>query len=157
MASGSPTPDTPYASNYAEFLGAEWGTVLAACPRGMAKRVLVVDDQQYLRDVQVLLLKEAGYVATAISSGVEALARLSDLSPDLILLDMSMPVMDGRQFLAHLRDSDRWAMTPVILSSGHDIDEMEAMRAPIVEVLHKPFSDRALLERVRHMIGDAEA
>jgi twitching motility two-component system response regulator PilG len=123
----------------------------------MPKRVLVVDDQQYLRDVQVLLLKEAGYVATAIGSGVEALARLPDLSPDLIVLDMSMPVMDGRQFLMHLRDTDRWAHTPVILSSGHDIDEMEALREPIVDVLHKPFSDRTLLERVRKMIGDAEA
>jgi CheY-like chemotaxis protein len=123
----------------------------------MAKHVLVVDDQQYLRDVQVLLLKEAGYVATAIASGIEALARLPDLSPDLIVLDMSMPVMDGRQFLAHLRDTDRWAKTPVILSSGHDIEEMEALRAPIVDVLHKPFSDRTLLEHVKKMIGDAEA
>jgi CheY-like chemotaxis protein len=123
----------------------------------MPKHVLVVDDQQYLRDVQVLLLKEAGYVATALASGIEALARLSDLSPDLIVLDMSMPVMDGRQFLVHLRDSARWATTPVILSSGHDIEEMEGLRAPIVDVLHKPFSDRTLLEHVKKMIGDAEA
>ena len=133
------------------------GTVLALRPGGMPKRVLVVDDQQYLRDVQIMLLKEAGYVATAIASGVEALAQLSDLSPDLILLDMSMPVMDGRQFLAHLRHTDRWAKTPVILSSGHDEEEMEALRQPIVDVLHKPFSDRTLLERVRRMIGDADA
>jgi CheY-like chemotaxis protein len=123
----------------------------------MPKHVLVVDDQQYLRDVQVLLLKEAGYIATAMASGVEALARLPDLSPDLILLDMSMPVMDGRQFLAHLRDSARWAKTPVILSSGHAEEEMEALRQPIVDVLHKPFSDRTLLEHVRRMIGDAGA
>jgi CheY-like chemotaxis protein len=121
----------------------------------MPKRVLVVDDQQYLRDIQVLLLKEAGYSATALPSAVEALARLPDLSPDLIVLDMSMPVMDGRQFLAHIRDIDRWANTPVILSSGHDEEEMEALRQPIVDVLHKPFSDRTLLERVRRLIGDA--
>ena len=131
------------------------GTALAPCPTGMAKRVLVVDDQQYLRDIQVLLLEEAGYAATAIASAVEALARMSDLSPDLIVLDMSMPVMDGPQFLAHLRDTDRWAKIPVILSSGHDVEEMEALRQPIVDVLHKPFSDRTLLERVRKMIGEA--
>jgi CheY-like chemotaxis protein len=122
----------------------------------MPKHVLVVDDQQYLREIQVLLLKEAGYAATALPSAVEALARLPDLSPDLIVLDMSMPVMDGRQFLMHLRDTDRWARTPVILSSGHDIEEMEALRQPSVDVLHKPFSDRTLIEHVRKMIGAAE-
>ena len=121
----------------------------------MPKRVLVVDDQKYLRDIQVLLLEEAGYAATAMASAVEALARMSDLSPDLIVLDMSMPVMDGPQFLAHLRDTDRWARIPVILSSGHDVEEMEALREPIVDVLHKPFSDRTLLDRVRKMIGEA--
>lgn len=157
MASDTTTPDTPCLRNSADYLGAPWAPCLHLAPAGMPKHVLVVDDQQYLRDVQVLLLKEAGYVATAIASGVEALARLPDLSPDLIVLDMSMPVMDGRQFLAHLRDTTRWARMPVILSSGHDIEEMEALRAPIVDVLHKPFSDRTLLEHVKKMIGDAEA
>lgn len=119
----------------------------------MPKRVLVVDDLPYLRDVQVLLLNEAGYVATAIGTAMEALERLPDLDPHLILLDMSMPEMDGRQFLAELRASQRWATLPVIISTGMASEDID--RTSTVDVLPKPFSDVALIERVRSMIGDA--
>ncbi|HEY7520004.1 MAG TPA: response regulator [Methylomirabilota bacterium] len=121
----------------------------------MAKRVLVVDDHPLLRDVQVLLLREAGYAATALSGAREALARLADLRPDLIVLDMSMPGMDGHQFLRRLRADDVWRGLPVIVATGLTADEM----APIVEqdcdVLAKPFTDVALLASVRRLIGDA--
>lgn len=122
----------------------------------MSKRILVVDDQMYLRDVQVMVLNEAGYTATAIATGAEALDRLPDLMPDLIVLDMSMPHMNGRQFLARLRDLEAWAKTPVILSTGHSIEEVNAMREPRLDVLSKPFSDLTLLEHVRRMIGEAK-
>jgi CheY-like chemotaxis protein len=121
----------------------------------MAKRILVVDDQAYLRDVQVMLLQEAGYAATASASGAEALARLGQERPDLILLDMSMPGMDGRQFLHRLRAEQQWATLPVILSTGHLAETLGSLRHQTVDVLAKPFSDRALLETVRRLIGDA--
>jgi CheY-like chemotaxis protein len=121
----------------------------------MAKRVLVVDDQPLLRDVQVLLLREAGYAATALSGGREALAQLSQLRPDLIVLDMTMPEMDGRQFLRHLRADDAWGRLPVIVASGLTGEEMESLIARECDVLAKPFSDVALLGSVRRLIGDA--
>src|SRR5205823_14938695 len=61
----------------------------------VAKQILVVDDEPYLRDIQVLVLCAAGYVATALETASEALDRLADIRPDLILLDMSMAGMDG--------------------------------------------------------------
>ena len=88
----------------------------------VAKRVLVVDDMPYLRDIQVLLLSEAGYSATALGDAREALERLHELAPDLILLDLSMPEMDGRQFLARLRATPRWHGLPVILTTGKAVD-----------------------------------
>lgn len=121
----------------------------------MAKRVLVVDDQPLLRDVQVLLLREAGYVATALSGAREALDRLPDLRPDLIVLDMTMPGMDGRQFLRQLRAHDVWSRLPVIVASGLTAEEIEPMNARECAVLPKPFSDVALLASVRRLIGDA--
>jgi sigma-B regulation protein RsbU (phosphoserine phosphatase) len=121
----------------------------------MAKRVLVVDDHPLLRDVQVLLLREAGYTATALSGAREALARLADLRPDLIVLDLSMPDMNGYQFLRRLRADEAFADVPVIVATGLTAEEM----SPIVErgcdVLVKPFSDVALLSSVRRLIGDA--
>jgi CheY-like chemotaxis protein len=121
----------------------------------VAKQILVVDDQPYLRDVQVLVLKAAGYAATALATAAEALARLADIRPDLILLDLSMPGMDGRQFLARLRATEAWRRLPVILSSGLPEEDIVASAEPDTEVLPKPFSDTALLARVRRLIGEA--
>lgn len=117
------------------------------------KRVLVVDDLSYMRDIQVLLLKDAGYAATALATAREALDRLSELAPDLILLDLSMPGMDGRQFLNRLRALPQWKTLPVILTTGRTVEEVKGVCD--CEVLPKPFSDAALLDRVRRLIGDA--
>jgi len=121
----------------------------------VAKQILVVDDEPYLRDIQVLVLRAAGYVATALETASEALDRLADIRPDLILLDMSMPGMDGREFLARLRALAPWRHLPVILSSGFPADDIAPLGAPDTEVLSKPFSDIALLTRVRRLIGEA--
>ena len=61
----------------------------------MPKRVLVVDDQQYLRDVQVLLLKEAGYTVRQAKTGAEATASVAKQRPDLVMMDVKLPDQDG--------------------------------------------------------------
>jgi CheY-like chemotaxis protein len=106
-----------------------------------------------MRDIQVLILKEAGYTATALAGAREALDRLAELAPDLILLDLSMPGMDGRQFLRRLRALPQWTALPVILTTGRTVEEVKIEYD--CEVLSKPFSDAALLDRVRRLIGDA--
>ena len=121
----------------------------------MSKRILVVDDLSYMRDIQVLILKEAGYTATAVAGAREALDRLAELAPDLILLDLSMPGMDGRQFLRRLRALPQWNTLPVILTTGRTVEEVKIESE--CEVLPKPFSDAALLDRVRRLIGDASS
>lgn len=119
----------------------------------MTKRILVVDDMPYLRDIQVLLLNDAGYATTAAGSAREALERLSDLAPDLILLDVSMPGMDGRQFLARLRAAPEWQRLPVILTTGRSVEDVA--RENRCDVLPKPFSEAALLDLVERLIGSA--
>jgi CheY-like chemotaxis protein len=121
-------------------------------PARVTKRILVVDDMQYLRDVQVLLLNDAGYTATALGSAREALDRLPDLAPDLILLDVSMPGMDGRQFLTRLRAAPQWRRLPVILTTGRSVEDVA--RENGCDVLSKPFSEAALLDLVKRLIGN---
>jgi len=116
------------------------------------KKILVVDDLPYLREVQVLLLNEAGYQATAVGDAREALERLPELKPDLILLDVAMPGMDGREFLARLREHPRWERLPVILTTGRSIEEIENDTG--CEVLAKPFTEGALLDLVRRVLGE---
>jgi CheY-like chemotaxis protein len=122
-------------------------------PACVTKRILVVDDMPYLRDIQVLLLNDAGYATTAVGSAREALERLSDLAPDLILLDVSMPGMDGRQFLARLRATPEWRRLPVILTTGRSVEDVA--RENRCDVLPKPFSEAALLDLVERLIGSA--
>jgi CheY-like chemotaxis protein len=119
----------------------------------VTKRILVVDDMEYLRDVQVLLLNDAGYATTALGSAREALERLPELNPDLILLDVSMPGMDGRQFLARLRARPEWQRLPVILTTGRSVEDVA--RENRCDVLSKPFSEVALLDLVKRLIGAA--
>jgi CheY-like chemotaxis protein len=121
--------------------------------RRRVKRILVVDDMPYLRDVQVMLLNDAGYSATALGNAREALERLPDLAPDLILLDVSMPGMDGRQFLARLRSQAAWEKLPVILTTGRAVDDVARQNG--CDVLSKPFSEAALLDLVQRLIGSA--
>ena len=128
----------------------ERGKGVAPGPR-VTKRILVVDDMQYLRDVQVLLLTDAGYAATAIGNAREALERLPEVAPDLILLDVSMPGMDGRQFLARLRATPEWQHVPVILTTGRAAEEVA--RESGCDVLAKPFTEAALLDLVHRLLG----
>jgi CheY-like chemotaxis protein len=116
----------------------------------VSKRILVVDDIQYLREVQVLLLSDAGYTATALGNAREAFDRLGELAPDLILLDVSMPGMDGRQFLSRLRATPQWHDLPVILTTGRAPEEVA--RECECDVLAKPFTEAALLDLVRRRL-----
>jgi CheY-like chemotaxis protein len=121
----------------------------------LAKQILVIDDEAYIRDVEILVLGAAGYAATALETATEALDRLGDIRPDLIVLDLSLPGMDGREFLKRLRASAAWRHLPVIIASGFSADDIVELAEPDTQVLAKPFSDTALITRVRSLIGEA--
>lgn len=116
-------------------------------------RVLVIEDQDYLREILVAVLEASGYPALGMAAATEALRRLPALSPELILLDMSMPGMDGEEFLAHLRANPRWAELPVVVLSGFGETLSRLAGEPNVDVLAKPIDAGTLIERTRQIIG----
>ena len=79
---------------------------------------MIVDDSPLFREAVAHALKRAGIDSVAAADGAEAWAAMEAVRPDLILLDLSMPTMNGRQFLRQLRIDPRFSQTPVILISG---------------------------------------
>src|SRR5215470_130006 len=121
----------------------------------MAPKVLVIEDREYVRQVILAILIDAGYGAVGLPSAAAALERLDELTPDIIVLDMEMPGMNGRQFLTRLRAIPRWAKLPVLIVSGYGETCLPSADRPGIAVLAKPFDNTTLIECVTRMAGPA--
>jgi CheY-like chemotaxis protein len=93
----------------------------------MSGRVLVVEDEKDLRDVYAIILEHAGYEVCRSSNGKEALKEVESCKPDLILLDIFMPVLDGKGFLEQLDSSKYPNMKVIVCSNTSDNGLMEEM------------------------------
>lgn len=110
--------------------------------------VLIVDDELQIRRFLRISLEANGYRAFETTSGQEAILEAARLRPDLIILDMGLPDMDGLDVLKRLRE---WTSTPVIILSVRDSDrdKVDALDAGADDYLTKPFSVEELLARMR--------
>jgi two-component system response regulator ChvI len=116
---------------------------------------LVDDDKNILTSVSIALEAE-GYKVQTFSSGEQALAAMTARPPDLAVLDIKMPGMDGMELLNRLRRSSQ---VPVIFltSKDEEIDEMLGLKMGADDYIRKPFSQRLLIERIRAVLRRAEA
>lgn len=126
-------------------------------------RLMVVEDEEEVRAVWVEALEEAGYTVHGFAVGADALAGLSELRPDLILLDMMMPGMDGYEFLARLRTNPASAGIPLLIVSAvgeslsMSIDTRGARTLGVAGILAKPLNLTTLIEHVERVVGPARA
>lgn len=120
----------------------------------MATIALVDDDRNILTSVSMLLEQE-GYEVRSYSDGSSAFSALSANAPDLAILDIKMPRMDGLELLRRLRQNSD---LPVIFltSKDEEIDELMALNAGADDYVRKPFSHRLLLERVKAVLRRRE-
>jgi CheY-like chemotaxis protein len=123
----------------------------------MAKTILVADDSRMFRQLEQNLLREHGYRLIHAEDGAQAVSLATSESPDLVLLDVQMPIMDGNKALSILKSSERTCHIPVLMLTAEagprDRQLMEELGAN--GVLAKPISRDALLQAVRAAIGDA--
>lgn len=118
---------------------------------GQAPHVLVVDDEQSIVGFVRLVLEDEGFRVSTASNGVEGLACLDSVSPDIILLDLTMPVMDGWEFVRRLQE--RGIGTPVIVMTAGYRANLEAQRNGAAGFLGKPFDIEELLGVLREHTG----
>jgi two-component system response regulator ChvI len=124
-------------------------------PDKMPIIALVDDDKNILASV-TMLLEQEGYQVKGFSDPTAALTALTSAPPDLAILDIKMPRMDGLELLRRLRQGA--ADLPVIFltSKDEEIDELMGLNAGADDYIRKPFSQRLLLERVRAVLRRAE-
>ena len=115
----------------------------------MAKRVLVVDDEQNIVDILRFNLEREGYEVVTAGDGIQGLAMARSSSPDLILLDVMMPEMDGFEVCRELRKEDK--LTPIIMLTAREeeADRVMGLELGADDYVSKPFSVRELMARVR--------
>ncbi|MBI5646931.1 MAG: sigma-54-dependent Fis family transcriptional regulator [Ignavibacteriae bacterium] len=123
----------------------------------MAKRILIVEDEQDIRDAIAMLLTDAGYTVAAVDSGEEALAQLSTTDYDVVLSDIRMPGIDGLELLRRVRD---WfpQTTVMIMTAYASVDTaVQALRSGAYDYIIKPIEIEELLNRLRHLFRHREA
>ena len=115
------------------------------------KKILIADDVPASRELIGTILDEAGYNVIEASNGTEALNKARELTPDLILLDLSMPVMDGWATLRKLKSDERTQSITVLALSAHAIigDAERAVNAGFDGYMTKPISVPTLLQDLR--------
>ncbi|HYH49306.1 MAG TPA: response regulator transcription factor [Acidimicrobiia bacterium] len=121
----------------------------------MTKTVLVVDDEPKIVDVVREYLEHAGFSVRTAGDGPAALERARALAPDLIVLDLGLPGLDGLDVARQLRGSSR---VPVIIltARGEEVDRIIGLELGADDYLVKPFSPRELVARVRAVLRRVE-
>jgi two-component system response regulator MprA len=116
------------------------------------KQVLVVDDEPAVRDALGRALRSAGYAVVTANDGVQALETVAHDRPDVVVLDVLMPVLDGFEACRRLRE--RGDRTPVLMLTARDAvgDRVEGLDAGADDYLVKPFALDELLARIRALL-----
>jgi two-component system cell cycle response regulator DivK len=120
----------------------------------MAPDILIADDHEDNRELLQLLLQGAGYSVREAKDGGECLAMARDQQPDLIVMDLSMPVLDGWGVFEELKTDQRTRTIPCLAVTAHaDLDRNRALETGFSAYVSKPFSNESLLKTVATVLS----
>ena len=122
----------------------------------MAKKILLVDDAAFMRKVIKDTLTKAGYteIYEAVD-GADAVQKYSEIHPDLVLMDITMPNMDGLEALKAIRGADGSANVVMCTAMGQESMVMDAVRSGAKDFIVKPFKEDRILKTVNNILGGA--
>ncbi len=118
-------------------------------------RILLVDDESAITDNLAPFLERAGYDIGVAANGEEALKKAASFNPDLIILDVLMPKLDGRAVLRRLRQDDDWTSVILLTQVGESVERAMALEEGADDYLNKPFDPQELVARIRAVLRRA--
>ena len=124
----------------------------------MPKKILVVDDEKHIVRLVQANLDRAGYTVVTANDGKEALQKVADENPDLVVLDVMMPYMDGFEVLQNLRRNPTTRDIPVIMltAKAQDADVFKGWQSGVDCYLTKPFNPMELLSFVKRIFDSMD-
>lgn len=130
-------------------MGGGWGAIVA-------QRILVVDDDVSLRLLLDYRLAKEGYDVVLAANGLDALEQVEAHIPDLIILDLDLPRLDGLGFLRRLRSEESTSSIPVLVLTAYGFEQNRSKSLDLgaSAFMVKPFSSRALIDDLRHILQD---
>lgn len=120
----------------------------------MAKNILIVDDAAFMRMMIKDILTKNGYnVVGEAENGAKALEKYNELKPDLVLMDITMPEVDGIMALKNIKAADPGAMVIMCSAMGQQAMVIESITAGAKDFIVKPFQPDRVLEAVKKVVG----
>ena len=120
----------------------------------MAKNILVCDDAAFMRMMIKDILSKNGYnVAGEAENGLKAVEKYKEVSPDLVLMDITMPEMDGIQALREIKKVDAGAKVIMCSAMGQQAMVIESIQAGAKDFIVKPFQAELVIEAVKKVVG----
>jgi len=121
------------------------------------KKVLIVDDEPNIVTALEYLLTKSGYEVAVAENGEEALAAVAREKPDLVLLDIMMPRLNGYEVCRRLRERPEWAGIKIVILSakGREVDVSKGLALGADLYVTKPFSNTELVARINALLGGA--
>ena len=129
---------------------------MTPAPALASPTILVIEDYSDTRELLSVLLYRKGYKVVQAASGLEALRQASRTNPDLILMDFSLPGMDGIEAARRIHDTPSLSRIPIVVVSAYLAPEVEAeiRAAGCLEMFGKPFDCDSLLEAISITLGE---
>jgi two-component system alkaline phosphatase synthesis response regulator PhoP len=124
----------------------------------MSKTILIVDDEAYIVTSLEYVMQSAGFEVAVAYDGEEALQKVAETVPALVILDLMMPKLDGFEVCEKIRQNPLWKDIRIIIltAKGRDIERKKGMSLGADDYMTKPFSTRDILNRVKELLAESE-
>ena len=117
-----------------------------------------MDDEEYIVTSLEYVMRSAGYEVAVAFDGEQAMEKVNEMEPNLLILDVMMPKLNGFEVCEKIRANPLWGSTRIIMltAKGRDSEREKGMSLGADSYMTKPFSTRDILQRVKELLGDAD-